>query len=205
MIKTAKKWLKVSSVLVAASAVPYYFFFYASAGDTPFIPPAFLEARTRGSVFAENIVKLNAESIDNLKLISDEDKAGNYSGGIDLIIKELSRNELARQSAIGLSKELEIMASHLEEVRPKEAMNVGLQAILSESQTVQRLLNYNNDIYQLLDILRLRFENNGASGAERVGSLLAKMNEESRSINELNAKYAELMAKFDFLTSVPVK
>src|SRR5689334_15404404 len=134
MIK-AGKWIKVFSALAALAAVPYYFFFYASAGDTPFIPPAFLEARSRGSVFSENIVRLTAESINNLKLISDEDKAGNYSKGIDLIIKELSRNELARQSALGLSKELEIMASQLENVRPKEAVNVGLQAILSESQT----------------------------------------------------------------------
>lgn len=205
MIKAGKKWLKLSSALAVLAAFPYYFFFYASAGDTPFIPPAFLEARSRGSVFAENIVKLTSESIDNLSLISNEDKAGNYSQGIDLIIKELSRNELARESAIGLSKELEIMASNLEDVRPKEAVNVGLQAILSQSQTVQRLLNYNNDIYQLLDILRIRFENKGASGAERVGSLLEKMNEESAAINDLNAKYAELMAKFDSLTTAPAK
>jgi len=205
MIKT-NKWLKVSSALAALAAVPYVFFYTTGSWNSvPFIPQPFLEARARGSVFAENIIKLTEKSLDNLKLISDEDRAGNYSRGIDLIIGELSRNEITRHNALGLSKELEIMASLLAEVKPREAIDVGFQAILSQSQTVQRLLNYNNDIYQLLDILRIRFENRGSSGAERVGGLLSKMNDEAKAVNELNAKYAELMAKFDSLTTAEPK
>ena len=96
MIKT-NKWLKVSSALAALAAVPYVFFYTTGSWNSvPFIPQPFLEARARGSVFAENIIKLTEKSLDNLKLISDEDRAGNYSRGIDLIIGELSRNEITR-------------------------------------------------------------------------------------------------------------
>lgn len=168
---------------------------------TPHIPAGFLEARARGSVLAENIVTLSRESLANLKKISEADKAGKYSDGIDLIIAEISRNQIARNTALSLSKELEAMALALNEVRPKEAQNLGLQAIISESQVVQRLISYNGYTYQLLEALKTRFINRGSSGAEVVGDLLKKMNDESLAINDLNGRYKDLMNQFDSLTA----
>ncbi|OGY60374.1 MAG: hypothetical protein A3B23_01660 [Candidatus Colwellbacteria bacterium RIFCSPLOWO2_01_FULL_48_10] len=199
MTSTKNNIIRSATIVILVGLAAYFAvrFFWNSA---PFIPPAFLEARARGSVLSENIIKLSQESLKNLEKISDADKAGDYSNGLNLVIGEISRNELARASALSLSNELEVMALKLGDVKPKAAMNVGLQAIIGQSQLVQRLINYNGYIYELLDVLRVRFSNKGASGAKEVADIIKQMNEESQSINDLNYKYRELMAKFDGLT-----
>ncbi|HEY4496846.1 MAG TPA: hypothetical protein VI432_01720 [Candidatus Paceibacterota bacterium] len=189
-------------ILVAVAIIILFTLIRAGYGNEPFVPGDFLIARERGALLAEEIVALSQASINNLKDIGSQDAAGNYTLGLNLIIEEIARNEEARNKAISLSKELEAMAIVLPSIKPSEALNVGTQAILSESQIVQRLINYNDYIYQLLNVLRSRFNKikNVDSGRE-IKELIDKMNQEASSINELNEKYKSLMFEFDNLTS----
>ena len=202
MNKVDNRSLNIGLVLIVLAALVYFIVRLIPTAADLHIPPEFLEARTRGSVFAEKIVSLNQDSLSRLGEIAKADQEGRYSSGIDLIIGELAKNEIAHQEAIGLSAELGIMAEALEAVSPEAAVNVGTQAVLQQAQIVQRLLNYNGYVHNLLAVLRERFENKGATGAEEVGVLLEKLNEEAEAINKLNIKYAELMAEFDNMTSI---
>jgi len=77
-----------------------------------------------------------------------------------------------------------------------------LEAVINESQIVQRLINYNAYALQLVDSLQGRFTGGGRGPATdgKIKELLSKMNEEARAINELNSKYKDLMARFNTLT-----
>jgi len=204
-IQTIRKhWLKIAVIAAVAVVAIYVFVKIPSISNSaePFVPGEFLEARGKGAVIAERIVNLSKESIANLSEISSEDEIKNYTSGLNLILKEVERNEKARSEALSLSEELGTMATNLTQVKPEDAAKVGLEAIINELQIVQRLINYNSYIFQLLDVLQGRFVASGATPGtdERVKELIAKMNEEAGAINELNDKYKDLMGEFDKLT-----
>jgi hypothetical protein len=167
------------------------------------VPPEFVEARSRGAEIADRIVALSKESIDNLNAISAEEEAGNYSAGLNLILEEVQRNERARKEALGLSQEISRMAAGLAQVQPAAAAKIGLEAIVNELQIVQRLINYNSYIFQLLDVLQSRLSAGGSASytKDKIKELIGKMNKEAAAINELNSKYQSLMKEFDQLTS----
>lgn len=200
-----RNWFKILIITaVAATAIYVSIKIFSSGGlDKQFIPPEFLEARSEGAITAEKIVALSKESITNLAVISTEDEIGNYTSGLELVIQEVERNNKAREEALKLSKELEVMATSLTQVQPEEAAKVGLEAIINESQIVQRLINYNSYVFQLLDVLQSRFVSGGAASNtdQKVKELIAKMNEEAEAVNELNDKYKTLMGDFDRLTA----
>lgn len=200
-----RNWLKILIIIaVAATAIYVSIRILGSAGvEERFIPPGFLEARSEGAITAEKIVALSKESITNLAAVSTEDEIGNYTSGLDLVLQEVERNNKAREEALNLSKELETMVTNLNQVQPEEAAKVGLEAIINESQIVQRLINYNSYVFQLLDVLQSRFASGGAvpNTDEKVKELIAKMNEEAEAVNELNDKYKTLMDDFDRLTA----
>lgn len=199
-----KHWPKAIVVIVAAGAVIYFIVKFSGiiGANKPFVPPEFLEAKSKGAVIAERIVSLSKESITNLAEMSAEDEIGNYTAGLELILKEVERNKEARDEALELSKELGKMTASLTQVKPEAATRAGLEAIINESQIVQRLINYNSYIFQLLDILQGRFTG-GSSGPgtdEKVKELIGKMNEEAKAVNELNEKYKIQMSEFNKLT-----
>lgn len=205
LIQSVKRnWLNILIIIAVAAAAIYVFVKVLGISESSkiFVPPELLEARSRGAEIAEKIVSLSKESIENLSVISTEDEIGNYTTGLDLVLKEVQRNEKARKEALDLSQELGVMATSLNQVQPEEAAKVGLEAIINESQIVQRLINYNAYIFQLLDILQSRFTTDGAApGTDaKVKELINKMNEEAEAINELNNKYKNLMSEFDKLT-----
>ncbi len=190
--------------MVAVAAV--YFFMKLSdigSANEPFVPMEFREARGNGAVISERIVILSKESIANLAEISAEDEIGNYTAGLKLVLKEIERNEKARNEALQLSKELGKMTTNLIQIKPEEAAKVGLEATINELQIVQRLINYNAYVFQLLDVLQGRFTGGGSGPNidEKVKELISKMNEEAEAINELNEKYKTQMREFDKLTS----
>lgn len=200
-----RNWLKIVIIIAVAAAAIYVFVKIPGISESSrvFVPPEFLEARSMGAEIAERIVSLSKESIENLGAVSTEDEIGNYTTGLDLVLKEVQRNEKARKEALGLSQELGVMTTSLMQVQPEEAVKVGLEAIINESQIVQRLINYNAYIFQLLDVLQSRFTKGGAAPDTdaKVKELINKMNEEAEAINELNEKYKNLMGEFDKLTA----
>ncbi len=199
-----KQWLR-ALIIAAIVAVGFYIFTKVPGAmneTKPFVPSEFLEARGKGVLTAQEIVDLSRESVGNLSAISTEDEIGNYTLGLDLVLKEVDRNAKARSVALDLSNDLGIMAASLTKVRPEDAAKIGLEAIINESQIVQRLINYNSYIFQLLDVLQTRFSKAGAAPDtnKKVQELISKMNEEVSAINELNGKYKGLMTQFDILT-----
>ncbi len=205
-IQTIRKhWLKIVIILAVAAAAIYVFVKIPGISESSriFVPQEFTEARNKGAEIAERIVSLSKESIENLGAVSTEDEIGNYTVGLDLVLKEVQRNEKARKEALDLSQELGVMTTSLMHVQPEEAVKVGLEAIINESQIVQRLINYNAYIFQLLDVLQSRFTKGGAAPDTdaKVKELINKMNEEAEAINELNNKYKNLMGEFDRLTA----
>ena len=199
-----KYWFRTVSVIVVGVAAVYFlvkivlFISYPQ----PFVPQDFTDARGKGAVIAEEIVASSEASIANLENISQEDEKGNYEGGLNLVSKEIQDNGTARAKALELSKQLEIMANNLNSIKPETAARIGLEAILNESQIVQRLLNYNADVRQLLDVLLSRFSNSGSvpNAREKVKELISSMNDEAKAVNDLNNKYKNLMSQFDSLT-----
>lgn len=169
-------------------------------GESVNVPSEFLEARNKGAVLADSIVHLAGESVNNLKRIEQHNDAKRYENGLDSVFEEISRNETARRAAIELSAELEVMANSLSEIQPQEASDLALRAIIVESQIVQRLINYNGYIYELLNLFRLRFEKNTSVGEKPLKDIVSDMNALIREINTLNAEYKELMRQFDSLT-----
>jgi len=199
-----KHWLKIVLIIVLAAAAIYVSTRISSVeGNKPFVPSEFLEARSRGAIIADQIVALSKESISNLSTISTEDEIGNYSVGLNLVLEEIERNKKTNNAAVELSNELGLMATGLSQVQPEDAAKIGLEAVINETQIVQRLINYNSYAGQLLDVLQSRFTA-GSGGPEtdrKVKELISKMNEEAEAINELNSKYLELMSKFNELTA----
>lgn len=179
-----------------------YFLINWFLGSRAYVPKEFLEARLRAAKFADTIIRLSNESIRTLRLISDYDSANNYTEGLALIKEELSRNGVARDSALRLSKELIVMTNNLQTVKPDNSSKLGLEAILTESQIAQHLISYNNLIYDLVELLRIKFINPARADNQKIRSTIFAMNQEAGAVNNLNTQYKELMAQFDELTGL---
>lgn len=186
------------AILAAVLIIGGLFYFFQVRSH---VPKEFLAARNQAVGVAEEIVKLSSESSDNLESISVKDRSGKYEEALDLVLQEANRNAELRNRAVTLSEDLRIMATNLAKVRPKEAAQVGLQAVTSELELVQRLVNYNSYTYELLGVLQTRLESNGSVDArEKIKIIITNMNKEVEKINELNQRYKNQMQEFDRLT-----
>lgn len=194
-----RDWIMLFAIVVFVASLGYFTIVFAKTG--PYIPKEFLEARAKGAEISENIVRLTSESGSTLKEIGRLDKEKDYQAGVNLVQEELKRNEEARLAALALSAELEAMAQSVNRIRPDEASETALQAIVIESQIVQRLISQHHSLYKLLEFLRSRFTNGEGATGEMVQDLIAKMNAEVTAINDLNNQYKEAMIKFDALTT----
>jgi hypothetical protein len=184
----------VAVILVAAS-------FYIYRQSRVYVPPEFLVARDRAVMISGEIVSLTNESAATLDEISAKDRAGRYSEGLDLVLQDIHRNSLIRSKAADLAEQLRLMALGLNQVKPSAAAAVGLQAVTSGSELVQRLVNYNNYTYELLNVLRYRLERNGDEATRfQIEDLITKMNNEAKAVNDLNQRYRQLIGEFDQLT-----
>lgn len=199
-----KYWFRTVSAIVVSAVVIYFLFKIALiySSPQPFVPQDFIDARGRGALISEEIVVSSEASITNLAAISQADEQGNYEDALNLVSKEIQDNEAAFIKAYNLSTQLGIMTNNLNAIKPENAARIGLEAILNESQIVQRLINYNADVRQLLDVLLSRFSNSGSvpNAKEKVKELISSMNDEARAVNDLNNKYKDLMSQFDKLT-----
>ncbi len=159
------------------------------------IPSDFLAARQEASLIAQNIVSLSNESTNRLNEIAQFDKDRKYTEALLLVSQELERNHQARENAIRLSAQLEIMAKNLAKISPASAGQIALEAISSETALISRLITYNDYLTKLLEILREKFleKHNG----DQVLELISKINDEAKAINDLNRKFNEVMKEFD--------
>lgn len=159
------------------------------------IPEDFLRARQEASLIAQEIVTFSGESADNLSEIAQFDQERKYSEALILISGELERNRQAREKAIKLSTQLEIMAKSVTQISPPSAAQIAIQAISSETALISRLITYNDYLTQLLEVLREKFL--GKSDGDKISELISKINDEARAINDLNQKFNDIIKEFD--------
>jgi len=161
------------------------------------IPGEFTEAKIRGAEISQKILVLSNNSLSGLEKISNLDKAKNYSEAVILISNELTRNREIRSEAIQLASQLEKMAGATSRISPAKARQTATEAMSYEVALVSRLISYNDYFNQLFSVLLEKFKlsTDGADG--KVQELINKINDETRAINELNAKFNSTMAEFD--------
>ncbi len=159
------------------------------------IPEDFLRARQEASLIASEIVAISNESTNSFDKIAQLDKERKYTEALILISQELERNRQAREKAIQLSIQLEIMAKNLAQISPQSSSQIALQAISSETALISRLITYNDYLTQLLEVLREKFL--GKSEGDEISELIIKINGEIQAINDLNRKFNEVMKEFD--------
>ena len=167
-----------------------------------YVPVEFLEARIRAANAADKLINLTELSAANLSSISGADQRGDYVRGLELVATEIERNREIRNTGVDLSEELRDMAINLATVSPKEATAVGLTAVTTGIELVQRLVSYNNNLQELFNTLNARLQNEEDENTrERINELISALNEEATVINNLGSEYKALMIQFDVLTN----
>lgn len=177
-------------IIILAAFVAFQFWF----AGTKKIPSDFLRARQEASLIATDIVGISGQSTGALDQIAQLDKDGKYTEALLLVSQELERNKEARDKAINLSFQLEAMTRNLSAISPASASRTALEAIASETSLISKLIDYNDDLTQLLEILQEKFL--GKYNSDKIPELIAKINDDVKTINELNQKFNSTMKDF---------
>ncbi|MEK7635526.1 MAG: hypothetical protein AAB405_00315 [Patescibacteria group bacterium] len=186
------------SIIFAFLIVAAYLIFYLLAANskTKEVPNEFLKARQEASLIAQDIISFSNQTANNISKISELDKEAKYEDALNLITKEIEYNRQARERAISLSAQLEKMTKNISGIEPPEAAQIALQAVGSETTLISRLISYNDYLVQFLEILRQKFSKDKNTNG-RIAELVGKINEESKTINNLDKNFNQLMAEFD--------
>lgn len=165
------------------------------------MPLEFVEARIAGAQVAAKIVELASLSLQNLQTISLLESDRNYEEAIAAVGQEVIRNKEARQEAVRLSNYLDQMAKNLSDIKPRRARDLATEAVGLEVQLINRLISYNDELNNLFELLKAKFENKIKNGEDRLRELVLLLNQETNTINNLNQKFIKLMTEFDQATS----
>lgn len=160
------------------------------------IPGEFLTARQEASVVAQKIVSASSDSAERIKEISVLSNQEKYTDALNLIIEELDKNREIREEAITLSSYLETMTRATPKIYPDSSARTALEAVSVETTLISRLITYNDYLNQLLEVLREKLLGKGNSH-EKITELVDKINNEAKSINDLNQKFNGLINGFD--------
>lgn len=172
-----------------------YFFFRFTFAEPKEIPPEFLKARQEASLISRDIVSFSGESASKMNEIAELDRTNKHTEALVLISQEIERNKKAREKAIELSIRLETMVRNINGISPASASQKALEALSLETTLINRLIIYNDYLLKLLEVLREKFL--GRSGGNQVPELITKINDEARTINDLDRKFNEAMAELD--------
>lgn len=160
------------------------------------IPQDFLKARQEASVIAQVIVNFSNDSAKRIEDISKLNNQGEYTEALNLVISEMDKNREIRQKAISLSANLGIMTQNAVGIYPDSSARIAIEAITVEATLINKLIDYNDYLNQLLEFLRLKLLGKTDPNV-KINELIDKINGEANTINGLNEKFNELMAKFD--------
>ncbi|MBI4993352.1 hypothetical protein HZC33_00090 [Candidatus Wolfebacteria bacterium] len=161
------------------------------------VPPDFLKARQEASLIAGQIISISDNTARSIGQISDFDKNKQYEEALKLISQELVNNREAREKAINLSAQLEIMTKNISQITPISASQAALQAIGSETTLISRLITYNDYLVGLLEILQAKFLEKEKDANGKIPDLINKINGEAQAINSLDKNFNSLMIDFD--------
>ncbi len=160
------------------------------------VPADFISARNSSSLIAKDIVEINNNLAKDLADVSKASADERYDDALNMIVKDIDQNRKARQKAVALSANLEIMIKNTDKIYPENLARQALEAISAETTLISHLITYNDYLYQLLDILRDGLLDKQIS-QKQVVSLADKINTEARAVNDINNRFNDLMKKFD--------
>lgn len=179
--------------IVAVGIILYLVFFY-----TPkFVPLEFVEARTRGSEIAKQLVISSDNNVNLLGSISQLDQEKNYTEALIAVSKAVINNRENNQIAVRLSSQLEILARAAADVKPEAAKQRAIEAVSVGVTLVTHLLKYNGYLAELFEILKLKFSNEQVVLNGQIQDLIGNINDEARTINDLNIQFNDLLNQFD--------
>ncbi len=162
------------------------------------IPPDFTSARLQGAVIAQNIVNLSNQSTDDLAKVNEFDKQGNYTDALNLTSDLIKRSEDIRNQAVELSTQIETMTKALSSIDDLAARQAALESISARLALINRLINYSNDLGNLLSTLRDHFAGNvNVENYQQVQVLVNQINGEVTAINSFNSQAGQAMDRFD--------
>ncbi|MDD4931201.1 MAG: hypothetical protein PHG66_03575 [Candidatus Colwellbacteria bacterium] len=162
------------------------------------IPKSFTEARGRGADIASAINDFSDQARISLDEIVKSDREGDYTKALDLTIIEIKRTREAKDKAIELLGELQEMASALGEIKAEGPQSIGMQAVSTEVGLVSKLIEYNTDLDNLLNNMRMKFASYQPETFDKETEAITKrMNDIALDINGSSRKYQSLMKEFD--------
>lgn len=167
------------------------------SGETYVLPDAFTEGREEGAMAASRISKNINASLKTLSEVAAYEKRGDIASAVFLIRNEINKTTERQQEARNLATAMEKMARAIPDIRPAIAQQIGLEAVSAQVANVSRLVSYNEYLAELFDVLNERMRGGQSATAEKVQDLVKRLNEENRSIAELNAQFNQSLARFD--------
>lgn len=198
------KWI-VSFIVVIVAGYGLVLFWQSQNG----IPIAFMNARTQSAVIAENIVNISNQSDQTLEQVNADDAKGDYADALTLVSSTIAQSTQMRNQAVQLSNQIETMTQALSGVNSFPAQQAALEAISAHLALINQLINYSNDLENLLIALQARFEGvpvgagggTGSGGsATTIQTLVNQVNTDVAAINNYNNQASQAMQQFDTLT-----
>lgn len=189
--------LKIFIVFLLLISAAYLSVKFLFSDEVKRIPPDFLRARQEASLTAGQIIFISGQTAGHINQISDFDKNKQYEEALKLVSEELINNRKARDYAVSLSSQLEIMIKNIPDISPVKFGQIALEAISSETTLISRLITYNDYLVKLLEILQMKFLGKEKNANDKIMELIGNINKEAEAINSLNKNFNNLMAEFD--------
>ena len=156
------------------------------------IPESFSVPRRESAAIAAQIVNLSRDSVSTLDKIRKLEKSRKYFEALDLINSERGKVSAMRPKWSELLSGLTSMTNALSEIQPIESREAALQAISYETEIINQLISYNNNLDQVLLLLTSRLLY-GEDISAKLEARIKEINEQAKSIEEFNAKFNAAM------------
>ncbi len=182
----------VTSILIIGVGALVVAYFAASG-----VPRAFFEARVQSAGAANNLAVLINNSIANLHRIEQYQQNGSYEQALELLTLEISQKQDKQNAAVLLATDLETMAKAATEISSGSARGLAISAVTTGVSMVSRIVSYNSSMDQLFAAIQSKIKYGYVPDGVNVHALLASINSDGSSINELNNSFNATLKEFD--------
>jgi hypothetical protein len=193
MKRTTRRALSIGAIVILAVA-GYFVYRYVAAMPVR-VPEQFDDARAKGGVISEDIVRISEALKADIIRANELDKQRKYKEASEATAAASLKVGEVRAKALELAGELERMTEVLPGIRSAEARAAATEAISKRLELIQHLITYSEKTTELLVALENHF--GGARNEQVIEQLLYDVNTEITSINEINRLASEAMQKFD--------
>jgi hypothetical protein len=188
-----QRTIRKASTALTITAVIILIGIYALKTGTP--PKPFLETRIQALGVANNLALLVANSYANLEKVAVLAQENDYTQASKLITYEFSQRQEKQNSAVALASQLDQMAKTSSLIDSGRARGYALQAITSGVAMVSRMISYNDSLDQLFQAIDAKI--NGQDSGPEARAISASLNNDAKTINQLNAEFNAQLRKFD--------